>query len=83
MESRPLLSATGVGVKGDVKDLTGLTTEILGKGGQVTGYRLGSPDGRFVTYDVGNKTAGRLTVATDPLSKTSDGSVRKIVAQAA
>lgn len=54
-----LMTGDGVGVLGDTKDLTGLTTYVSGT------YRLATPDGRQTTYDARNRTRLPGTLATD------------------
>jgi bacillolysin len=54
-----LTDGTGIGVLGDTKDLTGLTTSAGG------GYQLVSADGRQTTYDAKNRNKLPGTLATD------------------
>jgi thermolysin len=68
-----LMTGSGIGVLGDTKDLTGLTT--------YTGstYQLATPDGRITTYDARNRSRLPGTLATDSndtwdlLGRTSPG----------
>lgn len=68
-----LTTGTGIGVLGDTKDLTGLTTYVSGV------YQLKTPDARQVTYDARNKQKLPGTLATDSndiwnlLGRTSPG----------
>jgi bacillolysin len=68
-----LTTGTGIGVLGDTKDLTGLTTYVSGT------YRLATPNGRITTYDARNRTKLPGTLATDSndiwnlLGRTSPG----------
>ncbi len=59
-------SGTGIGVKGDVKDLTGVTSLDPADGHGAVGahYDLISPDGRQVTYDARNRPS-QLYYVTD------------------
>lgn len=54
-----LMTGDGIGVLGDTKDLTGLTTYVSGT------YRLATPNGRQTTYDARNRTKLPGTLATD------------------
>jgi bacillolysin len=54
-----LTDGTGIGVLGDTKDLTGLTTA------SGSGFRMVSADGRQTTYDAGNRNRLPGTLATD------------------
>ena len=54
-----LTTGTGIGVLGDTKDLTGLTTYVSGT------YRLATPNGRITTYDARNRSRLPGTLATD------------------
>jgi thermolysin len=68
-----LTTGDGIGVLGDSKDLTGLTTYVSGT------YRLATPNGRQTTYDARNRTRLPGTLATDSndiwdlLGRTSPG----------
>jgi bacillolysin len=54
-----LTTGSGIGVLGDTKDLTGLTTSTGG------GYRMVSADGRETTYDARNRNRLPGSLATD------------------
>ncbi|MBU1878584.1 MAG: M4 family peptidase [Chloroflexi bacterium] len=54
-----LTDGYGIGVLGDVKDLTGLTTYVSGA------YKMISADGRQTTYDAGNRKKLPGTLASD------------------
>ena len=54
-----LTEGSGIGVLGDTKDLTGLTTFSDGK------YQMVSEDGKFKTYDARNRNSLPGTLATD------------------
>jgi len=58
-EYNGLTDGTGVGVQGDTKDLTGLTTSSSGS------YQMVSADGRQTTYDSKNRNKLPGTLATD------------------
>jgi Zn-dependent metalloprotease len=54
-----IATGSGIGVLGDTKDLTGLTTFASGS------YQLKTPDGRQSTYDAKNRSKLPGTLATD------------------
>ncbi len=54
-----LTTGDGIGVLGDTKDLTGLTTWTGST------YKLATPDGRITTYDARNRSRLPGTLATD------------------
>lgn len=68
-----LTTGSGIGVLGDTKDLTDLTTYVSGT------YQLATPDGRITTYDARNRARLPGRVATDSndiwdlLGRTSPG----------
>ena len=59
----------GVGVLGDTKDLTGLTTQ------SGSTYQLVSADGRFTTYDANNRSRLPGTLGTDSDDHWTDGAM--------
>jgi thermolysin len=54
-----LTTGSGIGVVGDTKDMTGLTTYVSGV------YQLKTPNGRQTTYDARNRSRLPGTLATD------------------